>query len=95
VSMTTGAFSLIGSVNPTAASGSDSVGSVLASSLADGSTLTVYSEDGALTIEGTYTCYSGLWYDASYTQTEISIASPSVAVVNPQNTVDVPLPEAF
>lgn len=95
VEVTSGTFSLIGSVNPTAPVGGASVGAALGSALADGSTLTVYSEDGLLTVEGTYTCYSGVWYDSSFTPTDISIASPSVVVVNPQSTVQVSMPSAY
>jgi hypothetical protein len=95
VAVTSGAVNIIGSVNPSTPAGGDSIGGALAASLSDGSTLTLYSEDGALTSAATYTCFSGDWYDSGFTLTEISIASPSVVVVNPQGSVDVTMSAAY
>jgi hypothetical protein len=95
VALTSGAVNVIGSVNPSTPSGADSIGDSLAASLADGSTLTLYSEDGALTTGVTYTCYSGIWYDPSFSATNISVASPSAVVVSPQGTVAATMPAAY
>jgi len=95
VALTSGAVNVIGSVNPSLPTGADTIGDALAASLADGSTLTLYSEDGALTTGVTYTCYAGVWYDPSFTPTEISVASPSAVVVSPQSTVAATMPAAY
>lgn len=94
VDLTSGAINIVGTFNPSAPSGSDSLGAAL-SSLSDASTITVYSEDGALTAGETYTVYSGVWYDSGFGTPEISIAAPSVVVVNPQGSSTVQMPSAI
>ena len=94
ITLTTGVVNLVGSVNPSAPTGSDSLGGAL-SSLADSSTITVYSEDGGLSQQDTDTLFSGVWYDALFAPQEISVAAPSVIVVNPQGTASVALPAAY
>ena len=95
VALTSGAVNVVGSVNPSTPAGVDSIGAALAASLTDGSTLTLYSEDGALTTGTTYTCYSGVWYDPSFVVTDLSIASPSAVVVSPQGSVAATMPAAY
>lgn len=94
VTVSSGAVNLVGSVNPSTPSGSSSLGAAL-SSLPDSSTITIYSGDGSLTIVGTFTLFGGTWFDSDFQAQEISVAAPSVIVVNPQGTSSVSLPAAY
>jgi hypothetical protein len=96
VPLTAGVVNIVGSTVPAApASTSGNLGTALASSLADGSTVTLYSNDGSLTAGETYTVYFGTWYDSSFGTADISIAAPSVAVVGPVSSATASMPSGI
>ncbi|MEM1222349.1 MAG: hypothetical protein AAGH40_06260 [Verrucomicrobiota bacterium] len=92
--VTSGVVNIVSSENPSTPTGQDSIGAAL-NGLGDNSTISIYSNDGSLSLVETYTLFSGLWFDSSFNQTEISVAAPSTIVVNPQNTSDVTVPAAY
>lgn len=94
IPVTSGAVNLIGSESPSALSGENSLGAALAT-LPDNSTITVYSEDGSLSVQNTYLLFGGDWYDGTGNLTEISIAAPATIVVSPQSTQEVTLSPAY
>jgi hypothetical protein len=94
-SVVAGAINIMGTSNPSAPSGVNSLGSALAG-LQDESTITVYSEDGALTPTASYVVYSGVWYDTDgFAEVDVSVAAPSAVVVSAQANATVTMPAAY
>jgi uncharacterized protein YcfL len=90
-----GSINIMGTTNPSAPSGVNSLGSALAG-LQDESTITVYSGDGALTPTASYVVYSGVWYDTDgFAEVDVSVAAPSAVVVSAQATATVTMPAAY
>jgi len=90
-----GGINIIGTSNPSAPLGVNSLGSALAV-LQDESTITVYSDDGALTPTASYVVYSGIWYNTDgFAVVDVSVAAPSAVVVSPQATASVTMPAAY
>lgn len=94
IPVTSGAVNMIGSESPSELSGEDSIGTALAT-LPDNSSITVYSEDGSLTVQETYLLFGGVWYDSNESETEVSIAAPATIVVSPQSSQDITLSPAY
>lgn len=94
IPVTSGTVNLIGSENPSAPSGEGSLGAALAT-LPDDSIITVYSEDGSLTVQNTYTLFGGDWYDSDFNLTEVSIAAPATIVLSPESSEDITLSPTY
>lgn len=93
VELTSGVVNILSSLNPTSPTGYTALGAALGS-LADNSTVTAYSEDGALSGD-TYTLFSGVYYDAAFSAATINPAAPSAVVVSPSASGTISLAPAL
>lgn len=91
-------FSIVGTINPSSNQSSDSSLGAIFGNVGEDSIVSVYSNDGDLTLTTSYIFGGGDWYEnhgAFNIANSVVVESPNALVITPTSSVSVSIPPAF